>query len=119
MLLKNADAMKWTRLFCRYTVTLLLLGGLSLSATETSALQAADEKQKVEVRVDGMSCMFCVYSLEKKFSGLEFVDELEINISEGILSFQIPSDAEFSDEDIEKRVKDAGFTPREISREKV
>lgn len=119
MLLKNEDGAKWIKLFYHYTVVLLMMGGLSLSATETSAVQEADTKQKVEVRVDGMSCMFCVYSLEKKFSGLEFVDELEINISEGILSFQIPSDAEFSDEDIEEHVKDAGFTPREISREKV
>lgn len=119
MLLNNSDVTKWIKLFYCYTVALLMLGGLSLSVSETSAAQTVDEIQKVEVRVDGMSCMFCAYSLEKKFSGLEFVEKLEINVKEGILSFRIPSDTEFSDEDIEERVRDAGFTPREISREKV
>lgn len=119
MLLKNIEVTKWIKLFCCYTVALLLLGGLSLSVADISAAQVADEKQKVEVRVDGMSCMFCAYSLEKKFSGLEFIEELEINVKEGILSFQISSDTEFSDEEIKERVEAAGFTPREISRENV
>ena len=118
----NMNAKQWIKLLGCYSAALLLVAGFSVSAAEASAAdesaaQAADEPQKVEVRVDGMSCMFCAYSLERKFSDLEFVEELEINVREGILSFRMPSDTEFSDEDIEKRVTDAGFTFRKIKRE--
>jgi mercuric ion binding protein len=54
---------------------------------------------KVSVRVDGLSCPFCAYGLEKKIKNMEGVEDLSIFIEHG---------------KIEVVFKDKKFTPREI-----
>lgn len=74
-------------------------------------------KQRIVVRVDGLSCAYCAYGLEKKLKELEGVEKVEINIKEGTASLVVQEGKTINDETINETVKDSGFTPREIKRE--
>lgn len=68
------------------------------------------------VRVDGLSCAFCAYSLEENLKALEGVQEVEIDLKDGIASLTLSDGKSLSDEIINKAVEESGFTPRSITR---
>lgn len=68
----------------------------------------------VTVRVDGLSCPFCAYSLEKKLGDLAGVGDLVIDIAEGTASITPADDAPVDFAGLPRAVRDAGFTPRDI-----
>ncbi|MFQ5798685.1 MAG: heavy-metal-associated domain-containing protein, partial [Bacteroidota bacterium] len=69
------------------------------------------------IRVDGLSCPFCALGLEKNLKKIEGVTSVTIKLKEGITTLEVKDGGDLSDEEIKQRVKDAGFTPREIKRE--
>jgi mercuric ion binding protein len=79
----------------------------------------ADEaaaREKLIVRVDGLSCAFCAYTLEKKLQNLEAVESVEINLTEGTASLLLKEGGQLADETINQAVDESGFTPRSIRR---
>lgn len=78
----------------------------------TSTLLA--EKKQVTVRVDGLSCPFCAFGLEKKLKSIEGVENLEIKINDGLAILTFKDGATIDEKLIVKKVKEAGFTPGEI-----
>lgn len=80
-----------------------------------SITAAFAQQRQVNVRVDGLSCPFCAYGLEKKFIKIDGVENLKIDVDKGILTFTEKEGETVSEEDIRKAVKQAGFTPREIT----
>ena len=90
---------------------LILTTGLQLLAQEQTEMAA---EQKVRVRVDGLSCPFCAYGLEKKLLEIEGVKAVKISIDDGEALLTLDKDTEIATETIKKEVKKAGFTPREI-----
>ncbi len=71
-------------------------------------------KIKVAVRVDGLSCPFCAYGLEKKLKKIEGVENFQIDIEGGKVAITFKDKKFFDKKEIERVVKEAGFTPREI-----
>ena len=96
------------------------LGGVPTTAVAQTQEQPAPQVQATEgqvvLRVDGLTCPFCAFGLEKKLTRLEAVDEVEINIRDGRVTLTLEEGASVSDAAIEKAVKDAGFTVRQIVR---
>ncbi len=68
--------------------------------------------KKYELEVDGLSCSFCAYGLERKLKKIDGVKNLEIIINEGKVI--LTSDREIPLDVIRKAVEDAGFTLREL-----
>jgi len=68
----------------------------------------------VVVRVDGLSCPFCAYGLEKKLKNMEGVDKVEIRIDKGIAIVTMKEGQSVNLEKVKEAVKKAGFTPRKI-----
>ncbi len=95
----------------RIAMTLIFLAGVAVPAFAQNT-----ETYEIAVRVDGMSCMFCAYSLERNFKKLEEVEKLDINVGEGIAKISLKPGTELSDEEIRDIVKNSGFTPGEIRR---
>ncbi len=90
--------------------------GLLAAALLAPALPASVPAQVtgVTVRVDGLSCPFCAYSLEKKLKEVDGVENLVINVDEGVATFGL-AEGQGADFDVlAKVVKKAGFTPRGI-----
>jgi len=98
----------------KYTRTalgaLLLLIGFNVTTTPTRA-----QVEKAVVRVDGMSCPFCAYGLEKKMKKIEGTEEVSININNGTAELLAGTKLKLDIDALRTAVKDAGFTPREIT----
>lgn len=78
------------------------------------ALPAAAQITSVTVRVDGLSCPFCAYSLEKNIKAVEGTKEPVINVEEGTVTLTPVVDLSVDFDGLRDAVKKAGFTPREI-----
>ena len=67
----------------------------------------------VEVEVHGMTCAFCVDSLERKFGEMESVSEVRVSLK--TKKVRLETDGNRPDfQTIEQTVLDAGFTPIKI-----
>jgi len=86
-------------------IALFFIGMMEISA----------QTQQVQVKVDGLSCPFCAYGLEKKLTKIEGVENLKIDIENGVAVFTVAEGKTVSEEKLKKSVKDAGFTPRKIT----
>jgi mercuric ion binding protein len=73
----------------------------------------------VTLRVDGMSCPFCAYGLEKRLTALDAVDSVVVRVSDGLVQIREEDGQVLTEEILEKTVADAGFSLREIVRKKV
>lgn len=72
------------------------------------------QSNEVKVRVDGLSCPFCAYGLEKKLNDLDGVESINIDFEEGLVVIQVTDSENISEEEIRVKIEEAGFTPKEI-----
>ena len=86
-------------------ILIIFLLGISSTLAQSS---------EVKVRVDGLSCPFCAYGLEKKLNDLEGVESINIDFEEGLVVMQVTDPGNISEEEIRGKIEEAGFTPREI-----
>jgi copper chaperone CopZ len=95
---------------------LILLILTVLSAT----LYAGDDDKKnlkgdnIQIEVDGLSCPFCAYGLEKKLKALDSIDQLDIDLNEGLIKITLKKGKEISRKDVKEKVAEAGFTLRKL-----
>ncbi len=75
---------------------------------------ASGEPSKVQVKLDGLVCMFCAYNLEKKLKRIEAVEDLKILVNAGLAEIKIKEGEPIDVDGIKKAVKDGGFTPGEM-----
>ncbi len=94
-----------------------LTGLLLLAFTQAAAAQAPQElgMLEVSVQVDGLSCPFCAYGLEKKLRKVGNVARIEIRVDEGRAVVTPESGTSLELDELEQAVRDGGFTPREVS----
>jgi len=73
-----------------------------------------DLKPRVTVQVDGLTCPFCAYGLEKRIQEIPAVEQSIINLKEGTAEL-IPKEGQHIDiDEVKAAVKAGGFTPREV-----
>lgn len=96
-------------------IALLTFATFLISTTNANA-QSKNEAKKtyIKIGVDGLSCPFCAYGLEKKLKKIKTVNNVEIYLEEGIAVFSVSNDQKPTKETLEKIVTDAGFTPNGI-----
>ncbi len=90
----------------RITITLL--------AALLSATPAAGQLVDLTVRVDGLTCMFCAFSLEKSLKSLDGVGEVAIDIETGTAVLTPTDQATIAATAVPGAVDNAGFTPRGV-----
>jgi len=81
------------------------------------ALAEGVASQKAMIQVDGLSCPFCAYGLEKNLKKVDGIESVEIDMKTGKATLTIKSDMQVDDEALRQAVKKAGFTARRISRD--
>jgi len=98
----------------RYRVCLLMviIGLVFMSLPQT--VFAQETTKDISIRVDGLTCPFCAYGLEKKLKRLAGAKKIHIDIDLGIAHIQVAEGKEIDEKDLKKAVEDAGFTAREI-----
>ena len=85
--------------------TIFLLSGIT---TELNAQKEGIDQ--FTVQVDGLGCPFCAYGLEKKIKKLKGLKKLKIDMEDGMMTFNYPSEKELTLKSIESLVDEAGYT---------
>ena len=86
-----------------------------IATTNNVVAQETTEKVYIKIEVDGLSCPFCAYGLEKKLKKVTGSKDIIIELTAGEATLNVPKDEQPTKEELETIVKDAGFTPREIT----
>jgi mercuric ion binding protein len=73
------------------------------------------QMDKVYAEIDGMGCAFCANGIERAFKDVKTKKNFKIDLEGGSMSFDIPSSAGMSIQDITNRIDRAGYTVRKIS----
>jgi len=73
--------------------------------------------QKASIQVDGLSCPFCAYGLEKNLKKVNGIESVDIDMKTGKATVIIKSDMSVDNEALRQAVKKAGFTARDITRD--
>ena len=68
----------------------------------------------VEVDVHGMTCAFCVDSLQRKFSKMENVSKVDVSLKLKKVRLETAEDLPTEDT-IKQAILDAGFTPVKVT----
>lgn len=87
---------------------------LPVEAAATSQAQQAWPADAYVVRVDGLACPFCAYGIEKQFSHLPGVTSTEVKLASGVVVVHVKPGTRFDQAQINKTVKQAGFTLKDI-----
>ena len=62
---------------------------LLVSVAVISGVPINAQVEEATVKVDGLSCPFCAYGLEKKLKKVEGVEKLEIKVDQGVAKITI------------------------------
>ncbi len=77
---------------------------------------AQDVKPVYKVYVDGLSCPFCTYGIEKKFSKVQGVEEIDIDLKTGTTIITMATGKTLDKTTARKTVEAAGFTLRDFEK---
>ena len=92
---------------------LLCMGGaLAIAGFAPAAVE------QVSVRVDGLGCPFCVHGIDTRLNHLAGVDRtvgIKTSLETGTSRFTWNAAVEFDPADVRRAIREAGFTPRDIS----
>ena len=95
---------------------------VGLALTPVSAVAQEQEAAPVnmprliQITILGMSCPFCAYGAEQKLKKLDGVEGLEVVLETGIATLTMEEGADVSNEELKKRVKEAGFEAARVTR---
>ena len=93
---------------------ILLLMGLLIVAIGVPVF-SQDSSTQISIRVDGLSCPFCAYGLEKKLKRLDGTEKVRIDIDRGVAEITVAEGKTIEESLLRQAVLDAGFTPKGIT----
>ena len=75
---------------------------------------AFGEIHSLTIGVDGLSCPFCVYGLEKHLNNVSGIESVEVNVRAANTDLQLKPGSRLDLQSIQVAVKNAGFTLRDV-----
>jgi copper chaperone CopZ len=84
---------------------------MSLVLFASSALAAPPA---YKLHVDGLSCPFCAYGIEKNLGTVKGVQHIEVDIASGTVNVTMAEGATLNEATAKKAVKEAGFSLHSI-----
>ncbi len=87
---------------------------LLVSLLFTASLFQTAFARTIEIEVFGMTCPFCVDSLERKFGKIDSVSKVDVSLKLKKIRLETKDDS-LSVEVIKQTVLDAGFTPTKVT----
>jgi copper chaperone CopZ len=102
-------------------ILFLLFGCLGLTQAKAKIIRESANKDKtyIKIWVDGLACPFCAYGLEKKMKKLEGIKNLYVDLNNGFITFETPTEKIPSEDILKKLIKEAGFVARKFEYAKV
>lgn len=86
-------------------------------AVLSSACTAQAEILSAELRVNGMTCPFCAFGIEKKVLDVDGVEGVEVLLDEGLLRLSLRRGNGATVRDLERAVEKAGFELADLTLE--
>ena len=86
-----------------------MIASLAIAVLFSSGGPAGAEILTADLRVNGMSCPFCAFGIEKKLRAVDGAQEVTTLFDEGILKLTLAPDNKATIQDLAKAVKDSGF----------
>lgn len=87
---------------------------LALGALLVLTPAAGAQVEQAEVEVEGMSCPFCAFGLEKRLRKVDGVDRVEVHLEAGMAVLSAVAGGSIVLAAIPEAVERAGFTPGEV-----
>jgi len=94
--------------FITLVFALLFFGQTTLKA------QNKPEHVYIKIEVNGMACPYCAYGMEKELKKVAGVDDVKIQLKEGLAYIATPKKQEPLKENLALIITNAGFTPGKI-----
>jgi len=69
------------------------------------------------IQVDGLSCPFCAYGLEKNLKKVHGVEAVNIDMKTGKATVTMKKNMNVTNQSLRQAVKKAGFSARDITRQ--
>jgi len=88
--------------------------GISLGFILIPIYAFAAGGQVVDVDIEGMSCKFCAYSVQKNLKKIPGVEQAEVNIETKKAHVVMAEGQQANIEQIKKKISEAGFTPVKV-----
>lgn len=82
------------------------------AATQTATQAAEAGERQYDMRVDGLTCPFCVATSTKALKKIKGVTEVAVDLDAGLISVCAGPDADLSDVPMTKLFRKKGFTYR-------
>ena len=74
------------------------------------SIQAYAAGTQYEIQVNGLACPFCAYSIEKKFSKIDGVQNVNVELEAGKVFVDTADGVQLTEPQMIKLFKEAGFT---------
>ncbi len=81
-----------------------------------SATVSIAGEMQYDIRVDGITCPFCVATSEKELQRIAGVSRVTANLEQGVIMVCADDSVNFTDEQLRELFLEKGFTYREFSR---
>ncbi len=72
------------------------------------------ERVYIKIEIKGMACPYCAFGMEKELKKVAGVENVEIELKEGLAYISTPINQKPTKESLEKIIIDGGFTVGEI-----
>jgi len=76
----------------------------------------AETQEVLEIDIDGMTCTFCAYGIEKNLGELDGVEEVDVSLKLKKARVTMKAGESADEKRIREIILDGGFTPKEIIR---
>jgi copper chaperone CopZ len=84
------------------------------STTIKAQTKTDQERVYIKIEIKGMACPYCAFGMEKELKKVSGVENVEIELKEGLAYISTPINQKPSKESLEKIIVDGGFTVGEI-----
>ena len=81
-------------------------------------LSAAEDSYDITIHVKGLVCDFCARSVEKTFSKTKVVEQINIDLDNGVIGLKLKEAETLSDEKLKELIKENGYALESIERNK-
>lgn len=92
-----------------------VMAGVVLVLAPAVGASAPPPPMELAVRVDGLTCPFCAYGIEKRVKRLEAVASYHIEVRQGTVSLVAKPGRPIEPAQVRQAIADAGFSPRGMS----
>lgn len=93
---------------------LIIMVSVPLFSQEATKAPIKAQGNQIQAEIDGLSCPFCAYGLEKKLKALPAINKLDIDINKGLIQIYLKDGQKVDKKEINTKVTEAGFTLRKL-----